>query len=135
MTGSFDPQSVLGKRVHFEILLDWDLEIPGGIMRTILPATMTKGQIHYLVDLDSAITFEPHRRGLLLRRRPKVTVGQVILMMRHPEEIVEELHGKVTGEFSAPLLYGLLGQVTMLEYPDRRGNLESIGPVRVRLVE
>lgn len=130
----FDPRSVIGKRVRFEILLDWDLILPTGVIKGIMPSNPAHRQYYYVVELDSVLTFEPHRRGILLRRRPTVSVNRVVLAMRRLDEIEDEFHGKVSSELTAPLLYYSIHERGLSDEPLTEKNLEVIGPVRVHVM-
>jgi hypothetical protein len=130
----FDKLSPIGGRIHFDILLDWDLKIPQGVVKRIVPAYPSHRTVYYLIELDSDVEFEPHRIGLLLRRRPRVSARWLILAMRHPDDLEPEFHGKVTGEFSAPLLYYSTREKDLPEETiGTVGDLEALGPVRVHL--
>ena len=134
MSNRFDPKSVIGKRVRFEILLDWDLVLPTGVVTGIMQSNPAHRSLYYLVELDSVLTFEPHRTGLLLRRRPNVSVKRVVLAMRRPDEIEQELQGKVSSELTAPLLYYPV-EKRLSGQPISEESLEAIGPVRVHILQ
>jgi hypothetical protein len=130
----FDELSPIGGRIRFEILLDWDLTIPQGVVKRIVPVDLSHRQVYYLIELDSDVEFEPHRIGLLFRRRPKVSARWLILAMRHPDDLEPEFHGKVTGEFSAPLPYYSMREKDLPEETiGTVGDLEALGPVRVHM--
>jgi len=58
---SADLAEVIGRKIQLEIMLNWDLKIPEATISRMLNAD--RDEIKYLVDLDSPITFEPHRKG------------------------------------------------------------------------
>jgi hypothetical protein len=132
MNNQFDPRDVIGKRVRFDILLDWDLTLPPGVIVDVMKSSLARRTLYYIVELDSVLTFEPHRTALLLRRRPKVSVRHVVLAMRRPDHIEQELQGEVASELTAPLLYYSV-ENRPFGHPMNERNLEAIGPVRVRL--
>jgi len=130
----FNPQSVIGKKVRFEILLETEEKIPDGIITRIVPTDPTHRHVHYLIQLDSEMTFQPYRR--MFRRRPDVTIKHAVLAMRLIGELNEELHGRVRSELSAPMLYYSTKEGILLENElGTKGDLDAIGPVRVHLIE
>ncbi|MCJ2670247.1 MAG: hypothetical protein LN416_07050 [Candidatus Thermoplasmatota archaeon] len=134
-----NPEDAVGKRVQLEILLKWDLKFSEGtIIRVeIHPETSF---VHYLVELDSPLAFEPHERRRFWGRKrfPEiVTRSYVEVQIRRPEALEEELNGHVFSEFSAPLLQAARSE-EVLDKPKEEielGDRYMLGPGRIRLIE
>lgn len=133
----FDPASVLGRRVRIEILLDWNLHIPEGVVQGVVELTPKRDALAYAVKLDSVMRLESrdlHPGGLVRSRRSgsSYAVDRVVVAIRRTEAAEEELQGGVISEFTAPLLYYVRdsensNQKTM--NTDR--DLGVIGPCRI----
>lgn len=129
----FDLQGIIGKKVQFTIMLDWDLRFPQGTFIRLLHAS--QGQVTYLVELDSPITFEPHTHRPLQRKRPLVSTRQVIILFQRPRTIDEDLHGDGGGEFRAPiLLYLAEGDAAPTTVINFVRSDRALGPVKVQLI-
>ena len=127
-------EELVGKKVRFEVLLDWDLKLPEGTFSKLVRGNTE--QVSFLIDIDSPITFEPHSEGIFaLSRRPTVKTSRLIVVFRQPDAIMEELDGGSTSEFTAPLLYGLRqGAALPSGHVKANEECEVIGPVSVHLV-
>jgi hypothetical protein len=131
---SFDLESIVGKKVQFKIMLDWDLKFPQGTFVRLLHTG--QGQITYLVELDSPIIFEPHKTGFRLRKRPPVSTRQLVILFQRPKVIEKELHGEVEGEFRVPiLLYLLEGDSAPTTAMNFVRSDKALGPAWVQIIE
>ncbi len=130
----FDLQSVIGKKVHLTIMLDWDLKFPEGRFVRLLHSD--RSQINYLLELDSPITFEPHIMGPFRARPPLISTSRLVIVFRRPEIIHEDLHGDGGGEFGAPILLYLVGDASPpTKLIDFVRSHDALGPVRVELID
>lgn len=137
--GGFDPRSAVGQRVHIEILLKWDLKFPEGRITRWLETDSSLPHIFYLVELDSPIMFELQQGRTFLGRKRQmkmVTTRYIIVEIRRPGRIQEELKGHVLSEWSAPLLgYPRNEEVLSRAELNVSEDIVLLGPCRIRIID